>query len=341
MRSGFRRGMTLAITLVAASLIGPAASVQADWFHRTIPRETLAQDYRTGDVMKAPPIPYGEYVKDHAGSIRNACAKCGSALCGLCGGKGALFGKGCNNCGGSGCSNGNNHGLGLFNGLHREANSVCGDGYGVGPNGDAVGHCGRRHFGKCGSGCLSGLGHHGAGTAWIGNGVAGMPSAQMIGPSAQTTASAQSIACGSCQGKGCGLCGGKGWLKGLYKGCGDLGCGVSGPGCGNACGLGGKGHGGLFHRHGAGCGDGCDGDGDGGSKCGNCGGAGCGLCGGGKSLLGGAHGLVGKILHKGDIKYFVGPGGPVPLTPGYVPYVIPTRSPRDYFAFPPFSDSMP
>jgi hypothetical protein len=27
----------------------------------------------------------------------------------------------------------------------------------------------------------------------------------------------------------------------------------------------------------------------------------------------------------------------VPLTPGYVPYINVTRSPRDFFAFPPYS----
>ncbi len=52
-------------------------------------------------------------------------------------------------------------------------------------------------------------------------------------------------------------------------------------------------------------------------------------------------GLAAKALHIGDIEYFVGPGGPVPITPGYVPYVVTTRSPRDYFAFPPFSDLDP
>jgi hypothetical protein len=41
------------------------------------------------------------------------------------------------------------------------------------------------------------------------------------------------------------------------------------------------------------------------------------------------------------VKYFVGPGGPVPITPGYVPYVVSTRSPRDYFAFPPFVETLP
>jgi hypothetical protein len=71
-----------------------------------------------------------------------------------------------------------------------------------------------------------------------------------------------------------------------------------------------------------------------------CGGKGCRFCHGG-ALLGYAHGLLGKIFHVGQVKYFVGPGGPVPLTPGYVPYVVTTRSPRDFFAFPPFSDLDP
>lgn len=60
-----------------------------------------------------------------------------------------------------------------------------------------------------------------------------------------------------------------------------------------------------------------------------------------KSLLGLPLGLASKVLHHGDVKYFVGPGGPVPLTPGYVPYVNPVRSPRDFFAFPPFSEIVP
>jgi hypothetical protein len=78
-----------------------------------------------------------------------------------------------------------------------------------------------------------------------------------------------------------------------------------------------------------------------GRACGNCGGAGCGLCRGGGSGLGSVHGLISSVLHRNRIKYFVGAGGPVPLTPGYVPYVVPTRSPRDYFAFPPFSPDIP
>jgi hypothetical protein len=117
--------------------------------------------------------------------------------------------------------------------------------------------------------------------------------------------------CGSCNGSGCGACGGRG-LFGKHRG---NGCGACG---GKGCGLCGGGKGG----------------------CGACGGKGCGLCGGGHGL-GLLRGLAAKALHKGEIKYFMGPGGPVPLTPGYVPYVVTTRSPRDFFAFPPFSDVLP
>ena len=77
--------------------------------------------------------------------------------------------------------------------------------------------------------------------------------------------------------------------------------------------------------------------------CGNCGGAGCNLCmgKGGHGLPGLGH-LKGSLYtllhpHAGKVEYFVGPGGPVPITPGYVPYVNPVRSPRDFFAFPPFT----
>jgi hypothetical protein len=112
-----------------------------------------------------------------------------------------------------------------------------------------------------------------------------------------------------------------------------------------------------FHRLGKGC-SACGGNGCGlchggllsGKLCGSCHGAGCPLCGGSglghgsglcSQLLGSTAGMIGKLFHIGEIEYFVGPGGPVPLTPGYVPYVVSTRSPRDYFAFPPFSDLDP
>jgi hypothetical protein len=113
MRFGIWRGVTLACALTAALAVLAAGSARADWFHHTIPKETPALDYRTGDVMRAPPIPYGEYAKDYAGSVHGAvgmatglvhglCAKCGGALCGLCGGLGHRGGDGCGGCGGDG-----------------------------------------------------------------------------------------------------------------------------------------------------------------------------------------------------------------------------------------------
>jgi hypothetical protein len=117
--------------------------------------------------------------------------------------------------------------------------------------------------------------------------------------------------CNACNGSGCGICQGGGMPSGkLCGGCGGNGCGL----CGGL---------GLMH-----CGD----------PCSACGGKGCKLCCGAGSK---ALGLLAKLLHVGDIEYFVGPGGPVPITPGYVPYVVTTRSPRDYFAFPPFSQVDP
>ena len=101
------------------------------------------------------------------------------------------------------------------------------------------------------------------------------------------------------------------------------------------------------------------------NKCGSCGGHGCGACGGsglfghgngcgfcggkgcshclsglGSSLHGKLASLTG-MLNKPKVTWFVGPGGPVPLTPGYVPYVVSTRSPRDFFAFAPMNPNDP
>ena len=47
--------------------------------------------------------------------------------------------------------------------------------------------------------------------------------------------------------------------------------------------------------------------------------------------------MVHHLLGRDKIKWFVGAGGPIPLTPGYTPYVNVTRSPRDFFAFPPMT----
>jgi hypothetical protein len=162
--------------------------------------------------------------------------------------------------------------------------------------------------------------------------------------------------CVACGGSGCGFCAGQGLLQ--KHGC----AGKASTICASAqaspspqvitaspqfqcpdpgCGIGRK----HFHRLGNGC-TACGGLGNGcgicgghglGDPCSACGGRGCALCSKAKGLLGMPQALINKLFHVGEIKYFVGPGGPVPLTPGYVPYVVTTRSPRDFLAFPPFS----
>jgi hypothetical protein len=346
--------------------------------------------------MYAPPIPYGEYTKDYAGSVHEGIGMAkglvaGKAygllghlhglkgkLCGLCGGAGHLNGGACGGCGGDG--------------FCGEGDPGCGDGFGHGHSGGGHGLLGHGHGGSgCGPGCGHGhggghglgLGHwlgkkgHGHGGGGLGHGHGlGLGHGPLCGPG-QDCASPQgttvvgspqgampsgqgltAITCGGCAGMGhinggpCGLCGGsKSLLRGhvMCKGCGGKGLMHGGDPCG---GCGGKGLlAGLLHNAcgGSGCG-GCGGDGlmGGHNLCGGCGGKGCGMCGHSgmihklvglpHHLTSAVHGAAATVFHKGDIEYFVGPGGPVPLTPGYVPYVVPVRSPRDYFAFPPFTD---
>jgi hypothetical protein len=117
--------------------------------------------------------------------------------------------------------------------------------------------------------------------------------------------------CKFCGGKGCGGCGGLG-MGDPCQGCGGNGCNACG-GCG------------LLRK-----------------MCGLCGGKGCASC--LKGLGSKAHGLFGSalgLLFHDKMDYFVGAGGPVPLRPGYVPYIVTTRSPRDYFAFPPMNPDVP
>ncbi len=335
MRLGIWRGAAVVLGLVG----GLASSSWAGGFHHTIPRLTPAMDYRTGGQYYAPPIPYGHYTGVHphveaaAGLVHGLKGRLGGHLhggagflpCGACGGGGA--GGGCGACGGDGVvpcgpdggighggvvvEDGQGHGLGgLFGGKH-----------GSGGGGLFGGHGGK---GGAGHGPLGGHG-----------GIHGTP--QAIG-SPQVVSSGQS-SCGS----GCGL-GGHGGA-----GCGLLGGGLGHGGGGFGHGGGGFGHGGGDFGHGGGSGFGHGGNGHGGGAgfghgqgaCGACGGAGCGLCGKHKGLLGLPHHLLGALTHKGQVEYFVGPGGPVPITPGYVPYVVTTRSPRDYFAFPPYSPDLP
>jgi hypothetical protein len=209
------------------------------------------------------------------------------------------------------------HVLGKFTGL----------GMGHHGDGDCDG-CGAGVFGQhggsgCGEpGCFGGmscgiLGHgkHGGGSGEWGAGMAGYATT-MNGVSAQSApiASGQ-MACGQ---SGCNIGGKHSHLGHTGSGtCGDPGCGI-----------------GFAHGHG---------NGDGG--CGFCGGKGCMNClGKGGGHLAAIHGKLASLaagLHHPKMKWFVGPGGPVPLTPGYVPYIVTTRSPRDFFAFPPMNPNDP
>lgn len=217
-----------------------------------------------------------------------------------------LIGRFCMLCGKRGC-----HACG---GLGHHGGNACGlcggDGCTHCQGGHGLGHGGGLfHRGGAGANghpwTLTGLHDGGAPLCGPGQNCA---ASQLVAPSGQVGAA---NACGLCGGRGrfagraCGACGGRGLFHHGNP------CGACG---GRGCGLCKGGHGKL---------------------CGNCGGLGCKLCKG--HLLG----AVSSLLHHNDVKYFVGPGGPVPITPGYVPYVVSTRSPRDYFAFPPFVETLP
>lgn len=311
MRFGQMRGVTL-----AAAVLGVLAAAQiaaADGFHKTIPREVLAQDLNTGQPYFAPPVPWGHYAKDglfdhfypkagHLGFLHHGCKNCGGS---------GLFGnKACGGCGGSGCGLGGKCGMG--HGLFGKGDG-CGSGHGSGKRIKDCGLCKNKGCGLCQSSVV--------GDPMYVTASAQGPAPIQVAPmaSSQGVITDPAMLCDGCVGKGCGKCRGLGLL---HRGKGDPcgGCGTKG--CGGKCGLFQHGDGGGF------------GDGNGNGGCSNCGGRGCGLCSGLKNKL------SGLLHHKsGKIKYFVGPGGPVPLTPGYVPYTITTRSPRDFLAFPPYTPS--
>jgi len=372
MRSGYRRVSTLALGLSA--LLALSVGARADGFH-TIPRLVPAVDVNTGGEYLAPPVPGGHYTgKDcinkltgkangllHGGLLRRGpgdgcgpCGGCGGRGCNACGGRGTLCGDGLaggangGGCGVKGCKlfhGGNGGACGDGNGgACSDGKAGCGLGHGHkhglaggGLSGGGCGLCGGKGCGSCighastivGSGqaveylptpVASGQGHSPGGPVVIGDPACSDPGCKLFGHHKSKgcgLGSGISDPCNSCGGKGCGKCGLLNKLCGL---CGGNGCGLcGGNGLGNGCGLCG----------GRGCGR-CAGNGNG---CGLCGGRGCNAC-------ARARGLVNKLLHKGNIKWFVGAGGPVPLTPGYTPYVVTTRSPRDFFAFPPMSDSV-
>jgi hypothetical protein len=301
------RGMPLVVTMAAVGLgLAWATPVRADGYrlHHTIPREVVGYDYATGGEMMAPPVPYGHYAKDHVynPAYLLGCAGCrlhGLLGCVGCGHEGGHgHGKGCGACGGRGCG-------------------LCsGHGHGGGDPGCGAAGCGggRGHHHKAGrfAPCDSSVG-----PVVVMDGIAATSQSVPAGTAVVQPSGQYPCGLNGCgvvdphshhglkgHSRRCGLCGG--------KGCG--GCGGAGmlAGCGNSgCGL-------------------CHGKGKG---CHFCGGKGCSHCMGGLGL----HGKLAGLLHHQKVDYFVGAGGPVPITPGYVPYVVVTRSPRDFFSFPPMN----
>ena len=332
MRIGFWRGLTLAVAL--ASALATTRTASADGFHKTIPREVLAQDVHTGGPYFAPPVPYGHYAKDgllsclHGGYFGKSGHGCGLLGCGLghgggggggCGllGCGGLFHKGDKGCGDGGCGGGGGGGGG---GLFHHGANGCDDGscgLGHAKRFKGCGLCKDKGCGVCESNVIpmGALASPQAPTKVIAAPVAsGQMSSFGSGQCTDPNCTVGNV-CGGCGGKGCGLC----RLFGGHGGGGGDPCGSCfGKGCGKCGGLG------FLHR---------------GGGCGACGGKGCGLCSKLHNLGKGGH-LAG-LLHKNKIKYFVGAGGPVPLTPGYSPYVVTTRSPRDFFSFPPYTPDTP
>jgi len=202
-----------------------------------------------------------------------------------------------------------------------------GDGDGPGGSGFGLGH-GHGHgnssyvvedgYGGIGHGHPSLIDHGYAGSLPVGTAVVGgYSTGPAVVPTGQTVA--QPSGQSSCGQPGCGIKTrhshfGQAAHTNTCGSCGGGGCGDCVPGYG-------QGHG---------QGTGCD----------SCGGKGCNRC--CLSRLGSSlQGKLASVLHKQRITWFVGPGGPVPLTPGYVPYVVSTRSPRDFFSFAPMNPNAP
>ena len=346
MRFGKQREAVFILCAAVGLGLSLSESARADGYHLrpTLPGEVPAIDLNTGGEYFAPPIPYGHYAKDPVGQMAKGVGHVKGSLLGLgshFGGK--LHGHGHGHGHGGDCGNGDGGCLGSHTGLgHGGGGAGCGFCSGLGlfkkhGSGLGAGDCGAiaaagpvvksRHHKK------SFAPYHPAGVAASGQTVVS-PTAQtgcgqagcgLGGLHSHLSGLKNKLRCKLCGGNGCGPCGGSGFGD-ACTGCGGAGHGLKGlcgscGGCGLLSGLGHGGHGG---------------------GCPNCGGAGCKHCmnGLGSKL----HGLLKAplgLLHHPKTEYFVGPGGPVPITPGYVPYIVTTRSPRDFFSFPPMNPDAP
>lgn len=321
---GLRRHTALA----AVVALGFGLSAQAIEKHFVIPETVPAIDLNTGGPYYAPPVPGGHYTKDPLGAVagkvngamghlkgavQSLCSNCGgTGQCAGCGAGAATGGMGiCGSCGGKGILShggshaGHNHGTVIANTGHAQ------------------------YDGRAGQGAV--LAQAPAVAGQVQSSAQAMPAAQS--PSAQSPCGNGGCGGSRCGDPACHGIGGKklfGGHRGAGNGCGTPGC--ADPGCGN-------GNGGMFAGHGNGFGHGgCGTPGCTSPGCGD----GSGMGHGGMGHPGMGHGGLGSklagLFGHNKVKYFVGPGGPVPITPGYVQWVNPVRSPRDFFAFPPYLD---
>jgi hypothetical protein len=329
-RRGIRLTLALATTLGLGLVLVSSARADGQLFQHTIPREVDAYNFKTGGPFMAPPVPNGHYSKDYVTEAHKSlsCVTC-RLHAHMNGGKGHCFlHKGDGDYGGGG-----GHGQGGGFG-HGDSGVASGIGYGGGVYGQPGessygGGIGLANPAYVNGGVVVGVGAGADGFATTapeasaqfgpvisGQAICGKSDCEITVKHSHLSQMLNKIRCGSCSGIGCGACAGTG-ATGL---CGDPGCSL-----------------GAGHSHGDGYG--------GGSGCPLCGGKGCAKCLSAlKSGLGGLHGKLASLtgaFHAPKMQWFLGAGGPVPLTPGYVPYIVATRSPRDFFSFPPMNPNDP
>ncbi len=359
MRSGKWRGMPLAVTIaITVGLgLGLANSARADGIigpHILGPCPGVpAYDFSTGGPFMAPPVPWGCYAKDPVGDAHKALGYITGPVHACLGHvAGALHGVA--GCASGMCNDGACNG-GDANGNYSGPDSLAGHGlldHGAGlacvvPGCGGGPACPHQFHGRPAAGVAIVGG--GAGTALAGGAVvngtvlAGGAVANGTVLAGGAVANGTVVATGgvgtAVVGSSQRPLGGPGFANaGGHSGCGMPGCTIAfehthpgfGHGGGGGCGIPGCG---VSHTHG-----GAGVDPGAGTGCNFCGGQGCQKC------HGGGHHFKLPTLGLPSLarmRYFVGPGGPVPLTPGYVPYIVATRSPRDYFSFPPRNPNDP
>ena len=315
MRFGNWRGVTLALALGSALATIPTTAF-ANPFHHDIPREVDAVDVNTGGPYYAPPVPYGHYAKGGVGGPSPQ-------------GVGGLTGRpprqlrGHGGCGhGDGCGS-----LRRVRMRFLQGRGLFGHGHGGGGDAAATPAAGRAVASSRGT-ATSRTGRASAVTTVAGT-PPGSPRPGCMGSSQQViTSSPQApIASGQCGEAGCGIKGRHRHMHGSRR----MAVAASAAAMAAAPAEG------VESVTSAAAAAGRDAGSAASSGTSRASSAAVAAAPVAASAARRSRSWARRLLHKNKIKYFVGPGGPVPITPGYVPYVITTRSPRDFLAFPPFT----